>query len=607
MALNALTLSTTQGVQGRPFQAAISGLTTGRVEVLGDASPSFSVVNGNLMSRGLPYPVSTVSLREYEPGVGQGFRDTRIDITAVTRDQLLAQAQALLGPGRSLVRSRTAGERQSDGSIVYKLYAEDDLGATTVQFAGTSYLPNVSVAPYAAYGAKRMVQGYAGNLYTLKRVSDGALLNVAAAPGSDLPDYTAIASWAGQSAILVSSVYDQAGTGPVATWTTNANLPSFDLSQALAGAVPFLFDSIPGVGVGKFLRVNAALDRSALTIFDVVQPMTSANSATLWAIYGSGLRGALWTDSATPGLRFTGDSTGHNFGASAIPRANPSVIGLSAGLTNTKLYVRETEIVDTATQAQAINLLVIGGDQGTNATNAAAVRWGFVVYAAQLSSADAIAVRNALTRQFAIPTTFDSRIVFAGDSIMLGSGTTLVKNIVRQISFSGNPELFNVGIGGITVASINSRFSSFIAPLATTAYGSRSLMLQEGGTNDLAGGSSTASLQSAITTFVASSKAAGFKTGVGTIIPRLNSGLAANFETNRQAYNGWVTGGSSTGDFIFDSASEPHFAAANALTTASGLYGDEAQGSTGVFVHPNSLGSFYLAGVYAPAIRGALL
>lgn len=82
MALGNLTLSTTAGVQGRPFQANIIGLTTGRVEVLGDGSPGFSTVNGRVMSDRLPYPVSTVVLREHEPGVGVGYRDTRIDISA---------------------------------------------------------------------------------------------------------------------------------------------------------------------------------------------------------------------------------------------------------------------------------------------------------------------------------------------------------------------------------------------------------------------------------------------------------------------------------------------------------------------------------------------
>lgn len=138
MALGALTLSVTSGIQGRPFAAAINGLTTGRVEVLGDGSPGFSTVNGRIMSSGLPYPVSTVVLREYEPGVGAGFRDSRIDITGTTRAALAAQAAASVAPGRTLASFRVAGTRQADGSISYALITVDDLGATQSFPAGYS-------------------------------------------------------------------------------------------------------------------------------------------------------------------------------------------------------------------------------------------------------------------------------------------------------------------------------------------------------------------------------------------------------------------------------------------------------------------------------------
>ena len=136
MALSALSLSVTSGIQGRRFQATINGLTTGKVEVLNDGSPGFSTVNGKVMSHGLPYPVSTVVLREREPGVGQGYRDTRIDITALTAGQLYNQALGMIGAGRALKRYRVGGERQSDGSIVYSVFAEDDLGATAKAGAG---------------------------------------------------------------------------------------------------------------------------------------------------------------------------------------------------------------------------------------------------------------------------------------------------------------------------------------------------------------------------------------------------------------------------------------------------------------------------------------
>lgn len=141
MALNALTLSVTSGVQGRPFQATINGLTTGRVHVRqNEGSPGFSVVNGQLMSSGLPYKTSTVVLRELEPGVGQGFRDTPIDISATTPAEVRSQAQASVGAGRTLRRYRVDGTRNPDGSYTYVILAQDDQGGTTAVPVGRDTL-----------------------------------------------------------------------------------------------------------------------------------------------------------------------------------------------------------------------------------------------------------------------------------------------------------------------------------------------------------------------------------------------------------------------------------------------------------------------------------
>jgi len=137
MPLNALTLSTTQGVQGRRFRAVISGLTPGSsLEVLSDGSPGFSTVNDKLDSSSLPYPVSTAVLRETK--AGETPRETRIDITAATREQLLASAQAQVGVGRTLVGYRVAGLLQNDGTTAYSVVAVDDLGATTSSAVGVS-------------------------------------------------------------------------------------------------------------------------------------------------------------------------------------------------------------------------------------------------------------------------------------------------------------------------------------------------------------------------------------------------------------------------------------------------------------------------------------
>ena len=171
MPLNALSLSTTQGVQGRPFRAKINGLTTGKVEVLGDGSPGFSTVNGFAASEGLPYPTSTIVLREYEPGVGQGFRDSRIDIVAATRAQLLASAQAQVGVGRVLKGYRVAGQVQSDGTTAYSIKVEDDLGATVSVDVG---IPVPPIASFTQLPSITTANPVAGSPLTVTWAATGA-------------------------------------------------------------------------------------------------------------------------------------------------------------------------------------------------------------------------------------------------------------------------------------------------------------------------------------------------------------------------------------------------------------------------------------------------
>jgi hypothetical protein len=131
MALGTLTLSTTSGVQGRSFAAKVSGLTTGKVEVVGsDGSPGFSISNGIVYSNGLPYTVSTVVLREYDPGAATSVKETRIDIQAATPSQIAAQAASMVTAPRVVVAVRVAPVMQPDGSTSYFIYVTDDLGAT---------------------------------------------------------------------------------------------------------------------------------------------------------------------------------------------------------------------------------------------------------------------------------------------------------------------------------------------------------------------------------------------------------------------------------------------------------------------------------------------
>lgn len=121
MALNALTLSTAAGVQGRPFEATINGLTAGDIEVLVDGTPGFYAVNGKLYSDDLPLFVNTVVLREREPGVGAGYRDTRIDITGYSIDnpapQLPPDGTAEVADGGTVTVALSTGTDPHNGTV----------------------------------------------------------------------------------------------------------------------------------------------------------------------------------------------------------------------------------------------------------------------------------------------------------------------------------------------------------------------------------------------------------------------------------------------------------------------------------------------------------
>lgn len=130
MALNTLTLSVSAGLQGRPFEAAIVGLTAGTVVgvFFQESSPGFGIVNGRVRSTGLPYQVSTIAIRERVPSTGETLI-SRIDISALTQVQREALAASTVPGYKSY---RIVENYQSDSTYAYSLAIKDSLGATTV-------------------------------------------------------------------------------------------------------------------------------------------------------------------------------------------------------------------------------------------------------------------------------------------------------------------------------------------------------------------------------------------------------------------------------------------------------------------------------------------
>ncbi|MEI9966248.1 MAG: arabinofuranosidase catalytic domain-containing protein [Candidatus Moraniibacteriota bacterium] len=103
--------------------------------------------------------------------------------------------------------------------------AAEEVGPVETLEPEGPYLPLLSSAPHGVWGAKRMVESYAGYLYALRRSSDDDTLDIAPASASDLPDYDAIATWAGSDDIFVVDVYDQSGNNKHQSQGTEAKQP----------------------------------------------------------------------------------------------------------------------------------------------------------------------------------------------------------------------------------------------------------------------------------------------------------------------------------------------------------------------------------------------
>ena len=135
MALSALTLSTTSGVLGEPFEAVISGKSVrSTIDVLSDGTYGFGETNGKVMHPALPAAVNTVVLRETLPGTGT--KDTRITIDAYSVDnpapQPPADGTAVISDADTLSITNSAGADGHDATVAI---TGNTIGS--ISFAGT--------------------------------------------------------------------------------------------------------------------------------------------------------------------------------------------------------------------------------------------------------------------------------------------------------------------------------------------------------------------------------------------------------------------------------------------------------------------------------------
>ena len=463
---------------------------------------------------------------------------------------------------------------------------------------------NSRVEPYAAYGAQRLIDGYAGPLFTLRRASDGTTVDVVPPSGGDYPDYSAIDTWAAGAALTVAMLHDQSGNGRHLAQDTVASQPSFDTSQRFGNACPILFDGFNRTGseanpqVMKRLEAGGmtGLDAHSLSTFLAVQPLTSYNRLGYLAVSdASGSDRFRMFQGVTPNtlsVRVSGSSQAR---AALGPhvRFDPNVIGASISEGTLDIWANGTTasvggVPGTAAPATHIYL----GDcfTGNPDFNGLFRFFGGALFTERVSTGDGAAIVASLNSALSYGNGFGAapeyNVLMIGDSIMEGTGSRLLRNMPSWLtgSLTRPHRLFNSAAHGETMGTA---YAQRVGRYATTfVSGIPNVAFIQIGTNDIGNGTAASDLYANTTSpFVAYLQAVGYKVAVCTLTPRQRADWTAAQEARRTDYNALVVGNAAGADLVLDLTDNPTMGSSAANTS---LYGDN--------LHPTSLGYRYLAG-----------
>lgn len=433
-----------------------------------------------------------------------------------------------------------------------------------------AYVPDVTTARYAAYGAQRMVSGYTGDLFQLRRDSDGEILEVAPQAGGDFPDYASIVAWANGAGLTVSAIYDQTGNSRHMLQTVTANQPSFDPSQIFGNAVPILFDGFgrtitaTNPETDKYMvATTSGLDGQEMASFMAMQPKTNENQMGYWM--GTNAAGDDELIGVMQGLSFNRITVRHGTKNKQIndldPMASftPFVHGMSVGSGALTQWTRQGRDATGGVDPASANVerLVLGKALLGNAEFYGQYRlFGIVYYATPVSNADGDTLQAGLETAFGFNSAPEYTVSFIGDSITEGTGSRLLQNMTHYLEreLTKSNRLYNFGDHGVTLDSIFGRTSALYADAFQS--GVPNVAFIQAGINDIMQGDATLYAEH-LTPMVADLQAAGFIVVVCTLLPvetaRQGGGTLARYNS----YNAEIIGNAAGADYVLDLTSNP--------------------------------------------------
>lgn len=461
------------------------------------------------------------------------------------------------------------GDADANNTYVVQVRATDTalnvsaiqtITVTVTDVAEGPYLPTLSTAPYMIHSHRRMVAGYNGNLFTLRRGSDNATLDCPPAAGSNFASHAAIVTFGTGTQLYVTAVYDQSGNGLHALQTSVGAQPAYDASTTYGGLRPFLIDSAQAINPAtKALTVaTMALERQSVSSFLTIAPEVSFNNNSHFEMGTAAIatrQFGLFNNSSAYGLTVNDGTTSRTSGK--LIRSSRQTIGVTSGASAMTLYQHGVAYPYAAYTAQPMVAMTYGKSASGATYGGQDALFGGAHYPVELNATDAQAVIAAMDAMFSVPSSYTSRVIFDGDSIMQGSGATMLKSAPRQVGLSDAVETYVTAVHGQTLAQIVTARTTRFAPLYSAAFGAgKCVFIEEGGINDIRNGTTGSALYASATTLVTYLKGLGYTVGLCTLLPWNDGTYTTARDTERLAYNSAVMANAAGADFVIDRASD---------------------------------------------------
>jgi hypothetical protein len=461
--------------------------------------------------------------------------------------------------------------------------------------------------PAAVYSSVRL-NSWGGAWGRVVRASDGVQQDIGFV--GNVVDTASLLTFQGASSLTLATLYDQSGNANDLTQSTAANRPSVTTLNTLSGVLPVTFDGNSGGALTvKYLTIPDTLsfDRTAMSAFEVLNPIPSRSFQGPWEFANAGAAKLTLFYDGSGGMKTYDGVT--IFNSPLVTRGQLTTIALrSSGA------AQAFTVNGSAASAAAMSSLTLngGGSVGRSITstnyNVKNDLFALVFYGSAVDDATHNAALAALNTAFTIPSSFTSRLIYGGSSLLISIGATLNRSFIRQMAFDSNVEIFNMGVSGQSLATEYANRST-----ETGLYDSSkaaNIFVIDAPSNDISSQAPFASqaaaesyadtLYSGTTLpFVSAIKALGADAYVivPTIIARGSFAIGGNnYEYARLRYNANVVAGAAANGYTCsDRASDSRLGATGAAANTTWFLSDQ--------IHPTTAGYGLMAAIEGPIVK----